>query len=231
MAALDDIEIVSDGGFGNTVVLTFTAAPTEGELIVLAFANGAEEFDTVPAGFTEVDPGTGYGPFSTVLAKIAGPSEPTSYTATIANERNFTGIGRRIAGPIESVVCSGDDTSYGTSNKIVTADKTVAPNTKVIAMMFYAETAAPSISSVGNSFGNQQSANGNNCHIYQWDRLYASAASDVTTTVAIASGNYGRSVLLRIEAADDVEPEPEGAAHAFVNADPLASLINGGLVS
>ena len=206
MAALDDIVTpVTSGGNSSSPTVTFASAPAQGDLILLHYTVTNQNFTASPSGFTQLDDRALSPVRSRVLAKIAGASEGTTYSATIAAAGNWSSIGRRIEGPftnLSTITTNAEDSAYSTSIRILNANVTVGTgNTKVIAIYSTSE-ASDYFSSATNSFGNlaQAVSSSGGTRSIQVHRLYTTSASDVHTTVTLANPGYGRKVLLRITA-------------------------------
>ena len=202
MAALDDIVTpVTTTGNAASLTITFASAPAAGELILLQFVAQNQNFTGTPAGFTELA-SSSYGGRTKVLAKVAGGSEGTTYTANFSSTTNCSGIGRRIAGPftdLSTLTYASELSTYSTSIRILNADASVAANTKVIAI-FATSEGNDAFSSASNSFANLAQASTGSARCIQVDRLYTSSATDVHTTLTLTNPGYGLETLLRITA-------------------------------
>jgi hypothetical protein len=202
MAALDDIVTpVTTSGNATSLTVTFASAPAAGELILLQYVAQNQNITSTPAGFTVLD-SSSYGGRVTVLAKVAGAFEGTTYTADFAASTNCSAIGRRIEGPftdLSTLTYSGELSTYSTSIRILDTDVSVSANTKVIAI-FATSEATDAFSSASNSFGNLAEVVAGAARCIQVHRLYASSATDVHTTLTLTNSGYGRETLLRIAA-------------------------------
>lgn len=202
MGVLDDIVTpVTGESNGSSGTLTFGSAPASGDLIVLMYATHQQEITGGPSGFTELDSGFYNGQTrSKVYAKVAGSSEGTSYAATFSGTTNWSGIARRIEGPftdLSTLTCSGETTSYSTTQRILSTNVAVAANTKVIAMLATNE-ATDAFSSATNSFGTLVEVVEGAARCIQVDRTYTTSATDVHTQLTLTNPGFGRRTLLRI---------------------------------
>lgn len=202
MAALDDIVTpVTTSANATSLTVTFASAPASGELILLQYVTQNSNITGTPAGFTELD-ASSYGGRVKVLAKVAGASEGTTYTATFAATTNCSAIGRRIEGPftnLSTITTTAELSTYSTSIRILDTDVSVAANTKVIAI-FATSEATDAFSSATNSFANLAEVVTGAARCIQVDRTYTSSSSSVSTTLTLTNAGYGRETLLRIAA-------------------------------
>jgi hypothetical protein len=82
---------LEQSGSSLSKTVTFASAPAEDSLIVLMIACGISQNVTLPSGFTRLAPLPNAASFGHVCYKIAGASEPSSYTFTLTSA-TLTGV-------------------------------------------------------------------------------------------------------------------------------------------
>jgi hypothetical protein len=185
MAKGDILQITAGSSIpANGVEVTFSTAPASGNLILI-FCGNTENYSQTLSGFTNLG---GAGPDANIVAwaKVAGGSEPTSYTVTLgADWLNRGAVGVVIEGPFSDLtdVVAYAGTSGLTTNTIPSSAQSVSAGTWAFAATSQWGLTPPS--SFSNSFGNAVShtaggANGTTVA----RRQYTSGSSGDVQTVA-----------------------------------------------
>lgn len=98
--------VTPDALSASSKAITFSSAPSEGELITVDFSvnNAGADYQVSIPGFLPANPQSD-GAFRTLgmLYRVAGPSEPATYTMSMTGSAVLTGIGRRYSGTLDSV--------------------------------------------------------------------------------------------------------------------------------
>lgn len=184
----------SDNVSTATPTITFPSAPVNGDMIFLVFGAGTAVVTTPPSGFTllgtwDASPDDAR---VSIYAKVAGSSEPTSYSATIAAVRNCGGVGYVIEGVFSSVsaaTLSAREGPAGSSTiTILSGNSTLAQAGTAIAFSILPYSAASiTVSSWSNSFTGVSRGGGTAAHIDSAYRVYSSANSTVQTVGTFTS--------------------------------------------
>lgn len=186
--------------------ITFPTAAAAGDMVILVYGATPATF-TPPAGFTVI--------FSVTdnmhwCAKIAGASEPTTYTAAISPDRNagiYGCIVEGFFGSLSAVTLSAVQVGSGSPTTILSSPLSMAQDGLAIAFLTapYGGFNPISVSSWSNSFTLRPDAGGAGAWIYPATRRYPSATSDVQTA-ATHSGGYNESYMMRISEGVVVPP-------------------------
>ena len=198
----------------TTPTITFAGAPVSGDIVVLAYGAFYDAVSVPPSGFTLLDAWDGSGDAGKVsfYAKLAGGSEPTSYSATIASERDCGGVGYVIEGPfafLEALTFSArQNHADAPSATILSSASSLAQAGIAIAFtaVAYGATYA-AISGWSNSFTAQTRGGGSSAHIDTAYRVYASADSGVQTVATFGANTWGAAWLLRITESGGGDPD------------------------
>lgn len=206
MAKGDILDTQNDNSGGlTTATIAFASTPTAGDLLVFFAANQTGS-DTItgPSGGTQafVSPGTEW-PKIAAFVKIASGSE-NSFTVTSTSSTQLTCISYRIEGSFSDLTgVSGvaDPTSFAATvetKKIIATDQSVDANTLVFAAIGLYEDKTGSLGSWTNSFANATAYFAIST-LGVARRVYASSATDVSTTPTWTGNDGGNCGLVFVE--------------------------------
>jgi hypothetical protein len=165
----------------STKVATFASAPTEDSLIILQIMLTSQPSITNPTGFTTlhtIDQGSAR---FRICYKIAGPSEPSSYTFTLsASGVGYVG-GVEVTGVDTSTPINDSDVNQGSgaiANPVGAADISCLDNSLALAIIL-SSSGNMTFVSLTNSFTQVDAAS--NAPIQFAQRNYGSASAVVNT--------------------------------------------------
>jgi hypothetical protein len=233
MAKYDIVETASVFGAGfGTPTLTFANPPAAGNLILIAFSMGNFRTATVPpSGFTLItswlaNPDAGRWYF---YAKVAGASEPATYTVGIDDSTNGGFAAVVIEGPFTSVAAvSFSAREYNSGNDVVTvstAPRSLPSAGVAIAYLTSVVGSFGDALSWSNSFVGRPKGGANGCSTHWATRVYPSANSGVQTVATLSGGTFGSYWMVLVN-------EESGSAPAG-RVNPISSLISrlfGGII-
>lgn len=202
MAKGDIVQITAGSSIpSNGVVVTFSTAPASGNLILIFCGNSSNYAQTL-TGFTNLGGVTGQDANIVAWAKVAGGSEPTSYTVTLATDYlNRGAVGVVIEGTFSDLtgIAAYSGTSAATTNTIPSSAQSVSAGTWAFAGTSQWSLTPPT--SFSNSFGNAVShtaggANGTTVARRQYTSGSTGDVQTVATWGASQDGTAGVLVLV-----------------------------------
>jgi hypothetical protein len=189
-----------------TPSVAFAGSPVSGDIIVLAFGALFDAVTAAPSGFTLLDSWDGSGDAGKIsfYAKLAGGSEPATYSATIATNRLCGGVGYVVEGPFASLAAltwsvRQPFASGSTTVTVLTGTTSLAQAGTALAFTAipYGAT-AETVSTWSNSFTGRARGGGNSAFINTASRVYPAADSGVQSTATFTGTVFASAWLARI---------------------------------
>jgi hypothetical protein len=207
MAKYDIRHYASSFGVATaTPSVTFAGSPVVGDIIVLAFGAGFDAVTVAPSGFTLLDAWDGSGDAGKIsfYAKLAGGSEPATYSATVGSERLCGGVGYVVEGPFASLAAltwsaRQPFASGSTTVTVLTGATSLAQAGTALAFTAIPYGAsAETVSTWSNSFTGRARGGGISAFIDTASRVYPAADAGVQTVATFTGAVFTSAWLARI---------------------------------
>ncbi len=213
-------------GSGTSVVVNKPTGTASGNWIVIAFATGATVGITAPAGFTQAAQVVGTGVTLTVFQKLAGGSEPSSYTFTFASSVAYGVAAVTYSNVYTLSYTNGATTSAGTSmnfangipgsgNDMVVLFGGIAGNARATPPAGYTERVDLGAGSV--------------IGIYAAEKLLSSASAPGTQTATLASSAATATVTMLVSPTFSALSATAGQMYPTTTIEPDAIVLDYGV--